>query len=334
METPSSTKRITRSQTHSLGLNNSNIPMSRKMEDSAKASVKQQQQERSVLIDITNDSPIVGLAKGIWETPSSATAKQRSNILKNSNKTPGSGEALLRGQVKTLLQRVEEEADQSKIGLENRPFLRLQGLLDSNPMRLLAPTPANTPMVLDDLTHNNNSIIQQISPVPVIEEQLKICEAVVSEMFKQEALESQKSLNRQLLMDFSEKSESDSSPECFLAAIAGTESGSEQKSLSPQSEVADDDSASLWSIQVNASTHDDEDLDEVIGVVEVEELYDDDYSEDEEEERYGDRGLAVDELCEGITRMSMVAVKFSGKHKRFEYNSDDELLEKEEECEG
>ena len=81
-----------------------------------------QQQDRSALIEITNDSPIVGLA---MKTPSSAISKQRR--AKNIMMTPGSGEALLRGQVKTLLQKVEEEAELSKVSLESRPFLHLQG---------------------------------------------------------------------------------------------------------------------------------------------------------------------------------------------------------------
>ncbi|CAN1345697.1 hypothetical protein LINPERPRIM_LOCUS40483, partial [Linum perenne] len=300
-----------------------------------------------------NDSPIVGLAMGLLETPSSTAAKKTISKLKNINnniKTPGSGEALLRGQVKTLLQRVEEEAELSKISLESRPFLRLQGFLNSSPMGLLAPsgeargslplaraqwstrilaspllapTPANTPVILDDLTNDNinSAASMMISPLPVTEEQIKICEAVVSEMYsgrKLEILESQKSVNRQLLLDFSlEKSESCDST---------TESGSkeEEKSItsSPISEVTDDDSASMWSIQVNASTHDDDD-DYAVIAEDGEECYDVDnyYNEEEGEEEEGSTGeVRIDELCEGISRM------FNGKHKRFEYNSDDELL--------
>jgi hypothetical protein len=78
-----------------------------KFEDSEKnvSKSKGQQQDRCALMDMTNDSPIVGLANGGYlETPS---AKQRGSRVKN---TPGSGEALLRGQVKTLMQMVEEEA--------------------------------------------------------------------------------------------------------------------------------------------------------------------------------------------------------------------------------
>lgn len=127
------------------------------------------QQDRSALIDITNDSPIVGLATGgALETPSSSMAKQRSIRAK---KTPGSGEALLRGQVKTLLQKVEEEAELSKISLDSRPFLRVKGVANS-PAGLLAPTPANTPQVLNPSDGNENNVLSSEAPSPLVEEQL------------------------------------------------------------------------------------------------------------------------------------------------------------------
>lgn len=116
------------------------------MEDSRQRNGKQQ--DRSALIDITNDSPIVGLATGNVETPSSwAAAKQRGSRVKT--KTPGSGEALLRGQVKTLLQKVEEEAEISKflsMEVQGRPFPHLVNTTNT-PMAVLAPTPVNTPAI-------------------------------------------------------------------------------------------------------------------------------------------------------------------------------------------
>lgn len=107
-----------------------------------------QQHDRSPLIDITNDSPIVGLAMGSLETPSSAMSKKRFSSRTKHDFTPGSGEALLRGQVKTLLQKVEEEAELSKLTFENRPLLQIQGFINS-PLAFVAPTPANTPQVLN-----------------------------------------------------------------------------------------------------------------------------------------------------------------------------------------
>lgn len=129
------------------------------------------QQDRSALIDITNDSPIVGLAMDSLETPSSFIVKHRGSRAKN---TPGSGEALLRGQVKTLLQKVEEEAELSKLSLDSRPFLHLKGIVNS-PAGLLAPTPANTPQVPNlsgDGSLSTNKDLASEAPSPVVEEQL------------------------------------------------------------------------------------------------------------------------------------------------------------------
>lgn len=124
-------------------------------------------QDRSALIDISNDSPIVGVAIGSFtETPLS---KMRKN--KDHTKTPGSGEALLRGQVKTLLQKVEEEAELSKLALEHKPFSHLKGCFINSPTGLLAPTPANTPIVLN-LSNNEdfkNSCLALVTPSPVQE---------------------------------------------------------------------------------------------------------------------------------------------------------------------
>ncbi|XVF15907.1 hypothetical protein REPUB_Repub09cG0196900 [Reevesia pubescens] len=336
METPSSTRRVTRSQTLTT-LNNS-IPVSKGMNEESEKCVSKtrtrngkQQQERSALIDITNDSPIVGLAMG---TPSSGIGKQRSSKAKNMIMTPGSGEALLRGQVKTLLQKVEEEAELSKVSFESRPFLHLQGCVNS-PMGLLAPTPANTPQFSnlseDGGVNNSGGLGSIVMALPVVEEQLRNSE-VVSGIFdgmKQEmSLESQKSqITRSLLLDFSEKSESSDSSECDSVVtdqgvITGDSSAGKEKA-SP-----DDETASIWSIQVNASTHD-EDEEEII-----EEMGDDDYYEEEEEEEEEDDGGLVDELCEGLSKISMKEI-FRGKHTRFLYNSDDDdEMEGEEECRG
>ncbi|XP_041016616.1 bromodomain adjacent to zinc finger domain protein 2B-like [Juglans microcarpa x Juglans regia] len=340
METPSSTRRVTRSQALASHVNNDNnssgIPISRKIEDSEMGLSKsrqrkvKQQEDRSALIDITNDSPIVGLAMGSLETPSSATAKQRSS--RANNKTPGTGEALLRGQVKTLLQRVEEEAELSKISLESRPFLHLKGFVNS-PAGLLAPTPANTPQI-SSLSSNNGDLASAV-PSPVVEEQL--ISQVISNIFdgkKQESLETEKILiTRSLLLDFSEKSENNSdSSECpsgLTYQAGGGESYDKEKSC------AEDDDASVWSIQVNASTHDE---DEEEG---EEKNYYDEEEDDEIDQEEGDEddGGLVDELCEGINNIFVngsnekkIAPKFEGKHTRFVYDSEDELVGAEEEC--
>ena len=152
----------------------------------------------------------------------------------------------------------------------------------------------------------------------------------------EENSESEKSLiTRSLLLDFSEKSEvSDASEECcselsYQEVVQGGGGSSMEKA------TTEDDDASIWSIQVNASTHDEEEEE----VAEDEEDYYEDAEEGEEEEEGGyDGGLLLDELCEGMNNISMnemergvVGAKFGGKHTRFVYDSDDELIKEEEE---
>lgn len=106
---------------------------------------------------------------------------------------------------------------------------------------------------------------------------------VVSNMIegnKQESIEFEKNiLTRSLLTDFSEKSEVFSESPC----------------------VDEEESSSEWSIQANASAHD-----------------------EEEEEEYSE---LVDELCEEMSKINVNNEKITGKHTRFIYNSDDELIE-------
>ncbi|XP_040951477.1 uncharacterized protein [Gossypium hirsutum] len=172
MEAHLSSRRVTRSQT--LAASNNGIPVSIKTKGSEKSASKarirngkqQQQQERSALIDITNDSPIVGVA---MKTPSSAVVgKGKTNMM--TMMTPGFGEAL-RGQVKTLLQKVEEEAEVSKVPLESCPFVHLQ-----SPMALVAPTPANTPQVPN--LSEEEGLGSMLMDLPVVEEELNISEMV------------------------------------------------------------------------------------------------------------------------------------------------------------
>ncbi|KAK4416824.1 hypothetical protein Salat_2507900 [Sesamum alatum] len=321
METPSSTRRVTRSQTLAASATNSNLLLSRKVDESEKAmatsrqrSAKKQQQDRSVLIDITNDSPIVGLAMGNLETPSSAMSKKRTSSQGQFARTPGF--------------RVEEEAELSKITLENRPLFNLQGFVNS-PINLVAPTPANTPQVLN-LSANADGLP---SVTPVTEKFL------IPQMFdakKQEGIESENLITRSLLLDFSEKS--DSSECSSVVTCQGVVYGETVSSKEKPS--TDDDDSSVWSIQVNASsTRDDDDEEEGENCVEEEcedEYYQ--YDEDDEGHEFGedddDDGL-LDELCEGISKISVKeGPKFEGKHIRFLYNSDDEIQDEEQVCGG
>lgn len=148
---------------------------------------------------------------------------------------------------------------------------------------------------------------------------------VVCDIFEgknQESLESQKSiLSRSLLLDFSEKSEFSVSEEDCSSVIT-----SESKERSSP----DDDSASMWSIQVNASTRDEEE-EEVIE--EEEDYYLKGVDEIEQGEENEGAGYDVDELCEGISKIFVderrMIPKFEGKHTRFVYNSDDEIVEED-----
>ncbi|VVB18360.1 unnamed protein product [Arabis nemorensis] len=300
METPSSTRRVTRSQTLSAIKSSAtnHLLSSKKAEESDKCQSKSRprngakpHKDRSALFDITNDSPIVGLA---MQTPSSGvTGKRNMSRIKN---TPGSGEALLRGQVKTLLQKVEEEADLTKISVQSRPFIHLV----TSPMGLLAPTPANTPQVHD--FSGDNDGVQVVITSPVVAGQLRAPSHVVeSSIFevKEESLELEKSpsVTRSLMLDFSDKWESS---DCSSVVTQNPE----------------DDNSSVWSMQVNASTKDDDEEDEVYSYRE-----EDDDADEEEECIYEEEGVIVDELCEGMRK-----INFEGKHTRFVYDSEDEEI--------
>ncbi|CAK9321411.1 unnamed protein product [Citrullus colocynthis] len=331
METPSSIRRITRSQTLAAtnSVNNSNSSISRKIEEcdnndlskSRQRNRKSQDlagakgQDRSALIDITNDSPIVGLAAGNLMTPISSVTKQRS--CRPNMMTPGSGEALLRGQVKTLLQKVEEEAEISKLSLESRPFVHLQ-----SPAGLLAPTPANTPQILN-MSQDGN--LCNVTTHPIVEEQM-ISQVVVDIDLFNGKEEEESQINRSLLLDFSEKSET-IDDEAIASDCSSVLAHQDTSSLS-LSPSEDDDSSSLWSIQVNASSHGEDEEDEDVEEEEV--VIEDEEEEKEEEDDEYDNGL-VDELCKGLSKISVnekgEAHEFTGKHTRFVYDSEDEMFE-------
>ncbi|KAG5620944.1 hypothetical protein H5410_006162 [Solanum commersonii] len=159
-----------------------------------KESEKKEMTKKSALFDITNGSPIVGLATGILKTPLSAVSRSTQG---RKCCTPGSGEALLRGQVKNLLQMVEEEAEIS-LGKRTNIF-HVEGLV--------APTPANTPLM--DLSANE--LLPPVTASPVEDKFVisQILNKIVYEgKTKQESVESEMSVTRSLLLDFCDKSES------------------------------------------------------------------------------------------------------------------------------
>jgi len=114
-------------------------------------------------------------------------------------------------------------------------------------------------------------------------------------------------------LDFSEKSQvsEDCTSELTEESVVGS--------------CSIDEDASIWSMQVNSCNNDEDDVEEEIAKEDEEE----DYYDAEKEEDY--EGL--DELCEGLNNIRVnekVVPSFAGKHTRFVYNSDDELVNEEE----
>ncbi|XP_073158764.1 uncharacterized protein [Henckelia pumila] len=262
METPLSTRIVTVSHILVSSANNENLMLTTKgraeesensVAKSRQTSGKKPKRDQSALVDVTNDSPIVGLAVGKIKTPSSAMSKKRYGSQSCYTRTPGSGEVLLRGQVKTLLQKVNEEAEISRITIENRPFFTVPGLINTPLFRVAAPTPSNMSQVL--MVDGKHLIPQMVGEM--------------SDKKNQEEFEPENLIIRSLLQEFSEKSELSDS---------------------------------------------------------LEEEEEKDYDDDDDDGTF-------DELCEEMSRISVdgAATKFTGKHIRFVYSSDEELLGDEEE---
>lgn len=144
-------------------------------------------------------------------------------------------------------------------------------------------------------------------------------------------------VTRSLLLDFSEKSE-----ESFSSVVTCEGTETESEGIKEKTASAEEDDASIWSIQVNASIRDEQEEEECDGEENDGEYYyynyDDDDAEEEGEEEVGESEL-VDELCEGISKINVAveekptaAAKFAGKHTRFCYNSDGEIEREEEVC--
>ncbi|CAN6288666.1 unnamed protein product [Urochloa humidicola] len=337
METPLSTRRITRSlaaaaaasaqKSAAAGMDSAAAPFSRVKNAAATMEPQQQQQPRGALHDITNDSPIVGLAAGglhgaADKTPASTTAKTRRRAPRG---TPGSGEALLRGQVKALLHKVEEEQGcAAPVGGIVRPAARIQALLgvSRSPAQLLAPTPANTPQIGPVPATAREGLLMPDGMPCVLEVEellipkLQIIAASLPPLQPEENL-GECQLNRALVFD--------DSPEKSDASNGSTVSFQESSTDSNMNTSSpEDDSSSAWSIQVHASS---EKGDEEVGVEDLGE-----YTEEEEWEEDSDDDC-FDDLCEEMSRMTVVdeeekkaaLPQFEGKHTRFIYNSDDEI---------
>ncbi|CAN8278723.1 unnamed protein product [Cochlearia groenlandica] len=209
METPSSTRMVTRSQTLSAIKNKSESEFKVLFSSSKKTEEpNKNKKERSVLIDITNDSPIVGLA--MQTPPSGFMGKRQNSRIKN---TPGSGEALLRCQVKTLLQKVEEgtefiQQQQQQIPIKSLPFSFINNLVtSSSPMRLIAPTPANTPQFHSFSDNDDDVAIKIASPVVAGHFRTTTTTTTTEQVsyYVEEEEEEEQSVTRSLLFDFNDK---------------------------------------------------------------------------------------------------------------------------------
>ncbi|CAL9053813.1 unnamed protein product [Musa banksii] len=210
METPSSTGRNTRSRAAD------ECTVASKQEESHSRS--RNGEERAGLIDVTNDSPVVGLAAGrlLVEKTASSSSSVESRV--PASRTPVSGEEVLRGQVRTLLQKVEEDAelvDKLPVGHPTPLFSSILDLARS-PMRLLAPTPANTPQIPDlNGSKEGFASVGFASPCvyPEQDDHLKFVH-VVSAFRAEERLGPQELLiNRTLTFDSPEKSDVSSGDE-------------------------------------------------------------------------------------------------------------------------
>ncbi|KAJ1296099.1 hypothetical protein BS78_01G273000 [Paspalum vaginatum] len=333
METPLSTRRMTRSLAAAASAQKDSAALFPRAKNAAAG----EPQPRAVLHDITNDSPIVGLAAGglhaTDKTPASTAAKTRRRAPR---RTPGSGEALLRGQVKALLHKVDEE--QGCAAALVRPA-RIQALLgvSRSPAQLLAPTPANTPQVgpvsaarEGPLLHDAATVVPCVLEEELLLPKLQVIAASLPPPRQAEENLGECQLNRALVFDDSpEKSDaSNGSAASSSVSLQESSSGSYMgKSSSPE-----DDSSSAWSIQVHASSEkgDEEELgvEEQLGA----------FTEDEEWEEDSGDDDCYDDLCEEMSRMTVFDEEdkkkaglppFEGKHTRFIYNSEDEL-EREE----
>ncbi|CAA7399649.1 unnamed protein product [Spirodela intermedia] len=292
METPSSTRRVTRSQASSLASEISGQEGGTTLNPQSSSS-SSSRSRTAVLVDITNDSPIVGLAAASLKTPPSAAAGE--SKLWIGGRTPCSGEAILRGQVKNLLQKVEEE--------EGEPFLTFLGHL--------APTTTNTPQIV--CLSGDEPEPVPASPPAGEDGGYEFPEAAPNWRKEEEALDlTECFINRALLFDSPEESYSSFS----LSARTS------QETVCPEEVPTEEEDgcSSAWSLQAyDGSSLEDDDGSE---------WTEEDEEDDDEEEEDEDDVRLVD-LCEGVRTMSMgqsELPEFAGKHTRFTYDSDGEIV--------
>lgn len=296
---------------------------------------------RRALLDLTNDSPIAGLALDRDDEPETPIPNTTHRHLPDSVQTPGTGESLLRHQARSLLQRVE--ADTIKPPSNLRSLCHLNGYIPS-PSRLLAPTPLNTPdsaglsnpfatgnysllsnesdQTIDSRKESSVNSSKEITPHP------EVIDAVESN-----AASPEKPIPRALLFDSIEETDAEASISSPSSVIS-SEDGQKLRNL-------EDDCISEWSMQVNISSPRTEQADDYAPGENDGDAQADEFSENEgdefSEKGDGQEGKHIEnkeceELCQGLSRVSVQddvhleeIPPFAGRHTRFVYNSDDDF---------
>ncbi|KAH9307628.1 hypothetical protein KI387_035539 [Taxus chinensis] len=287
---------------------------------------------RQALLDVTNDSPIAGLAVDRVNGSKTPVSNMKHCPPPESVQTPGTGEALLRYQVKSLLQRVDKPAPNL------RSLSHLNGILPS-PNILLAPTPANTPDSAVAIANNSSLSTRSDSTIGIYvdldlsspgSESKVESSGNVSDIPHPEVIDAvvstrdsspEKPITRTLLFDSPEKETeaSISSPR----SVISSEDSHKMRST-------EDDDVSEWSLQVNISSPGPGQTDDYAQVENEMEDYSETVNNEDDEQEDGEvlDDEECEELCRGMNKVSVHDV-FTGKHTRFVYNSDDEL-EREE----
>ncbi|XP_031475134.1 uncharacterized protein LOC116247235 [Nymphaea colorata] len=331
METPSSTRRVTRSQ--SASLLNSASKLSKGGDGCSRS--RSHRADRLALLDITNDSPIAGVTTiaGENKTPLS---RRKTIPRAGPGNTPCSGETLLRCQVKSLLQRVEEESEFPKLETH---YLQLQKLCLAgkcliSPAGLLAPTPANTPEIFCNPQLENKSVPKGEVGLSFFASEAFHLPEVLDVLHVEKVKPIESPITRALTFDSPEKSETVASVNATAIATPSLDLSYQENCT--QEKTADDDNASEWSTHVNISsprsTAVDEDEDEFAEVEDKEEDAEDEEDEFEECNEIDDD--LCDELCRELSKICVQEPReglpqFTGTHTRFHYNSDDEIEEEE-----
>ncbi|KAJ3689051.1 hypothetical protein LUZ61_018215 [Rhynchospora tenuis] len=200
------------------------------------------------------------------------------------------------------------------------------------PTHVKAPdgTDKRTPLSGESLLRHQVQTLLQKAEVKVEKDEsfAPLVDEVVVSLSEQE-----EQLNRALFVDTPDKSELSDVSSADSSCLAYIDSGDSHKTQDPISS-SDDDCSSVWSLQVNASSEQDELDGEMIGEIEEIdelELYYDDQDEDHEEEEF------MYDLCNGMKAMhigdenerrkNVNLPEFRGTHTKFVYNSEDEIEE-------